>query len=134
VRVAKLAHVTKANAAIEAEVLQKPHVPPSALPTGKMAVYVFLWDEWCLKVGKVGPRSHARYASQHYNPHSSKSNLAKSLLKHKSKLELSTLTDATVGSWIKGKRTESTSFLIKVWGSRFVPHGIISAMSLETNV
>lgn len=57
------------------------HVP-NKLPKGKMAVYIFIAKDQsiCYKVGKVGVNSNARYQSQHYNPDSSKSNLAKSLL------------------------------------------------------
>ncbi len=61
--------------AIDVEFLSKPHLPPSIFPQEKMAVYVFLWGDLCLKVGKIGPRSKARYTSQHYNPKSSNSNL-----------------------------------------------------------
>jgi hypothetical protein len=50
------------------------------LPEGKMAVYTFFWEGRCLKVGKAGPNSGARYTSQHYLPGKSKSNLADSIL------------------------------------------------------
>ncbi len=90
---------------IRIEVLQRPHRPPTSLPRDSMAVYVFLWNERCLKVGKVGPRSNARYTSQHYNPWSSKSNLAASILKNKEDLGLSDMTDENVGAWIKKETT-----------------------------
>jgi hypothetical protein len=57
-----------------------------------------------LKVGQVGPRSNARFLSQHYNPNSSRSNLAKSLLQHPEtwpRLGVTALDEATVGDWIK---------------------------------
>ncbi len=68
-----------------------PHIP-HALPAGKCAVYVFslsaAYGARCpagahrvLKVGKAGPNSNARFQSQHYNPKSSGSNLAKSLVR-----------------------------------------------------
>jgi hypothetical protein len=53
---------------------------PSGLPKGKMAVYCFWGDSCWLKIGKVGANSDARYRNQHYLSHSSKSNLAKSIL------------------------------------------------------
>jgi len=109
--VAGFAGVSIPDAAITAEILKKPHFPPTLLPSGKMAVYVFLWDVSCLKVGKVGPRSQARYTSQHYNPNSSNSNLAKSILKHGFELGLPSLRDKTVGNWIKTE-TDRVNFLL----------------------
>ena len=43
-----------------------PHERPKKLPVGRAAVYGF-WchGEW-LKIGQVGPKSNARYTSQHY--------------------------------------------------------------------
>ena len=52
---AKLAGVQLATSDIEIEKMPAPHVPPSRLPPGKMAVYVFSQDAAFLKVGKVGP-------------------------------------------------------------------------------
>jgi hypothetical protein len=119
VDVAKLAGVSIPDAAVTAEVLQKPHIPPTVLPPGKMAVYVFLWGDSCLKVGKIGPRSQARYTSQHYNPNSSNSNLAKSILEHGLELGLPSLSDKTVGNWIKTE-TDRVNFLLNEnWAFRF---------------
>ena len=109
--VAKLAGVGIPNGTVSVETLRKPHTPPSALPQGNMAVYVFLWGDHCLKVGKVGPKSQARYTSQHYNPKSSSSNLAKSILRQKSELGVSHLTETTVGDWIK-QNTDRINFLL----------------------
>jgi len=55
----------------------------STLPKGKMAVYAFFYNDKCLKIGKAGPNSNARYNSQHYYPESSRSNLAKSIISDK---------------------------------------------------
>jgi len=99
--VAKLAGIKVKGADIEIEKMTAPHTPPSSLPTGKMAVYVFHWHNQCLKVGKVGPKSQARYTSQHYSPNSSNSNLAKSILKDVSALRIDGITDQNVGNWIK---------------------------------
>jgi len=82
VTVAELAGIKLPREAIQVERLPMPHKPPSSLPKGKMAVYVFSDKDWVLKVGQVGWNSKARYTSQHYNAASSNSNLAKSLLKH----------------------------------------------------
>lgn len=57
--------------------LASPHKAP-ALPNGCMAIYTFFWSDKCLKVGKAGPRSAARYRGQHYTL-SAPSTLAKSL-------------------------------------------------------
>jgi hypothetical protein len=100
-QVASIAGVGVTDGAIEVESSLAPHQPPTFLPRGKMAVYVFMWGERCLKVGKVGAKSQARYTSQHYSPGSSNSNLAKSLLASRERLGLQHLSDATVGAWIK---------------------------------
>ena len=76
-----------------------PHFPTS-LPDGKMAVYAFFYKNECLKIGKVGPNSNARYFSQHYNPKSSQSNLAKSLLAD-NKFPVKTLNEENICDWIK---------------------------------
>lgn len=91
--------------------LPAPHKPPKTLPKGKTAVYVFFWKDLCLKVGKVGPKSQARYVSQHYNPESSRSNLAKSLLEAKDSLGLPHLSPSTIGTWIK-HNVDRLDFLI----------------------
>ena len=83
------------------------------LPKGKTAVYVFSYKERFLKVGRVGPRSQARYKSQHYNPCSSRSNLAKSLLKNESAARDHCLTVENVGGWIKDK-TDRVNFILEV--------------------
>ena len=94
------AHLSKCDLTIE--FLKPPHIPPKRLPTGKAAVYLFFYDDSCLKVGKVGPNSNARYTSQHYNPASSRSNLAKSLLRSQ---KVEGIEEATVGDWIKQHTT-----------------------------
>jgi hypothetical protein len=109
--VADLAGVSIPEDAITAEVLGRPHTPPTALPPGKMAVYVFLCGDSCLKVGKVGPRSQARYTRQHYNPNSFKSNLSKSILKKGLELGFPSLSETAVGNWIKTE-TDRVNFLL----------------------
>lgn len=76
-----------------------PHLPKSLMP-GKMGVYVFIYGDQFLKIGKAGPMSKARFLSHHYNPHSSLSNLAASILMDM-EMALLGITGNTVGSWIK---------------------------------
>ena len=110
-KVVALAGVSFPATALTFETLPAPHKPPSALPNGKMAVYVFVWEGRCLKVGKVGPKSQARFTSQHYSPASSNSNLAKSLVSGHSKLGLSGITESNVGAWIKAN-VDRVNFLL----------------------
>ena len=78
--VARLARVTLAADDIRVEALPAPHASPSRLPAGQMAVYVFTHGDDVLKVGKVGPKSQARYTSQHYSPGSAQSTFAASMI------------------------------------------------------
>jgi hypothetical protein len=96
---------------IRAEYLPAPHRAPTALPRGKQAVYWFCLSGHALKVGRAGPNSGPRYTSQHYNPGSSQSNLARSILGRPELVEplvppgeriaIRSLTDETIGAWIK---------------------------------
>ncbi len=112
-QVAKLAGIVLHPDALVAEKLPAPHRAPTALPNGKLAVYVFMWKEQCLKIGKVGVNSQARYTSQHYSPKSSQSNLAKSLLAARSELGLLAVSETDVGAWIKAN-TDRLNFLLSV--------------------
>ena len=47
---------------IDIEDLGCPH-ETTTLPKGKMAVYAFFYGNKCLKIGKVGSKSNARYNS-----------------------------------------------------------------------
>jgi len=114
-KVAELAGVSIPEESISAEELIAPHSPPASLPPGKMAVYVFFWNDKCLKVGKVGPKSQARYTSHHYNPNSSQSNLAKSILQHKEKLGLK-IDESKIGDWIKENLSRINFLLDKELG------------------
>ena len=109
--VAELAAIEIQPGAIYIEILTMPHRPPSSLPKGKMAVYVFSDKECVLKVGKIGQKSKARYTSQHYNPHSSNSNLAKSILKDEDAVKKYGVDDGNVSDWIK-KNTDRVNFLL----------------------
>jgi len=53
---------------------------PSKLINATKGVYIFFFNDICLKVGKSGPNSQARWKYQHYNQSGAQSNLANSLL------------------------------------------------------
>lgn len=109
--VARLAGVDLSNDAITIEHLAAPHVPPTKLPAGKMAVYVFAKGPDILKVGKVGAKSQARYTSQHYNPGSALSTLAASILADRVSLGLNEINEASVGRWIR-ENIDRVNFLM----------------------
>lgn len=100
-RVVELAGINRESVKLTVESLPAPHKPPSKLAKGKMAVYVFSYQGQALKVGKAGPKSQARYASQHYNPGSAPSTLAASLLKESVLINVSGLTQGNVSEWIR---------------------------------
>jgi hypothetical protein len=102
-KVAGLAGIKLEIEAIRIEQLTAPHEPPKSMPAGCYAVYIFLLEDQCLKVGKAGPKSSARYCSQHYNYASSNSNLSNSLFKSREKFSLQDLPESEIGSWIKNK-------------------------------
>ena len=99
--VARLAGVTLAADDIRVEALPAPHASPTRLPAGQMAVYVFTHGDDVLKVGKVGPKSQARYTSQHYNPGSAKSTLAASMIADAERMGLGEVDMAEIGNWIR---------------------------------
>lgn len=109
--VARLAGVELPSGAIIIENLSAPHMPPTRLPIGKMAVYVFSRGPEFLKVGKVGVKSGPRYTSQHYNPGSAKSTLAASILADRERLGLGDVDEANIGQWIK-ENIDRVNFLI----------------------
>ncbi len=86
---------------IVVEFCDAPHSAPKRLPTGRVAVYGF----WCggawLKVGKVGPKSNARYTSQHYLPGSAISTLAGSLTKCPEMRSTTGFVAERPGDWIR---------------------------------
>jgi hypothetical protein len=56
-----------ARAEVRVQSLGRPHVP-TALPVGWQGVYCLQFEGAWLKVGKAGPKSAARWISQHYSP------------------------------------------------------------------
>src|SRR5207253_58140 len=117
VKAAALAGISIVRSDIEVLV---PHRPPSSSPTGKSAVYVFIFGGRCLKVGKAGPKSAARFCTQHYGANA-RSTLAKSLLKHPSKVGVTGVDLTNVKLWIC-ENTARINFLI--------PSGDVFALSL----
>jgi hypothetical protein len=111
IKVAELVNINISQSDIALECLQKPHTKPKFLPKGKMAVYVFMWNDFCLKVGKVGPNSQPRYTSHHYNSKSSNSNLAQSIIRDGVRFALPLLKPNNVGVWIE-QETDRFNFLI----------------------
>jgi hypothetical protein len=87
-------------------------------PNASCAVYVFSLKsqpQVVLKVGQVGPNSGPRFVYQHYNPKSSGSNLAKSLLGAPTtwrRLACATLLqEDNVGDWLK-ENTDRDHFFV----------------------
>lgn len=72
---------------------------PLSLPSGKMAVYTFVYNGVFLKVGQANKNSNARYQSHPYNVGSANSTLAKSLLNDSSMSSL--VNESNVKQWIK---------------------------------
>lgn len=93
------------------DVQPMPHRPPTKLPEGRMAVYVFSSKDHVLKVGRVGPNSQGRYTYQHYNVNSTPSTLAKSLINDAFFLRQYRLNKENIGDWIKNN-TDRVNFLL----------------------
>ena len=110
-KVAELSGIGLSSGDVIAESFPAPHRPPTRLPAGRMAVYVFCHQERVLKVGKAGPNSEARYTSQHYSPNAARSNLAASLLRQGDEIGIQRLTQANVGDWIRAN-TDRHNFLL----------------------
>ena len=87
----------------------------ATLPKGKMACYVFVGPDRCLKVGKVGPNSGPRFSYQHYDAASSNSNLAKSLLSsrppHRPFSDADPIDETSVGDWIRSNTRRANFYL-----------------------
>jgi hypothetical protein len=95
------------------------------LPEGACAVYVFSLAEVygkgtpagpnrVLKVGKVGCNSNARFQSQHYNPRSAQSNLARSLVEVRilwPYLGIVELNESNVRRWIEDNTDRDNFYL-----------------------
>lgn len=108
--VAELAGDPISRSDIAVEYLAAPH-RPARLPSGKMAVYGFWGDGMWLKIGKAGPKSNARYFSQHYNAGSAMNTVAGSLAKDPYVLTVAGFDPLSVGDWIR-KETHRVNILL----------------------
>jgi len=93
---------------------EKPH-RRSPLPPKTSAVYVFFLGGRCLKVGKAGAQSNARFSSQHYGT-KAPSTLAKSILKDQSVVGASGLNEDNVGDWIVNNTIRINFFIPSKYG------------------
>ncbi|MGA3346970.1 MAG: gamma-glutamylcyclotransferase family protein [Terracidiphilus sp.] len=119
-KVAAMADAEFIAESIIAEYLPKPH-KPTGLPSGKMAVYAFFLNGQALKVGKVGTNSDARFRSQHYNPKSAGSNLARSILANPQKIGAGGVNELNVGDWIKQHTDRVNLFAPATFGEELSP-------------
>ena len=92
----------------DVEYLPAPHVPPRRLPEGKAAIYGFNFNGRWLKIGQVGPKSHARYVSQHYTG-SASSTLSGSLERDESMRTV--VGSSELADWIK-RETNRVNILV----------------------
>jgi hypothetical protein len=111
VKAASLAGISIPLLDIEIQELCAPHRPPSSLPAGKLAVYVFMFGQRCLKVGKVGKKSAARFCSQHYGTRRAPSTLARSVNVAQERFGISGLNEGNVAAWIC-ENLDRVNFLI----------------------
>ena len=95
--------------AVKIKTRPMPHTRPS-FPKNTKAVYVFSTDTQVLKVGKDSSQTGTRYTNHHYNPKSSNSNLAKSLLEDQDIVQEHGLNENNVGEWIMAN-TDRVNFL-----------------------
>ncbi|WP_242359874.1 hypothetical protein [Anaeromyxobacter sp. SG17] len=116
--VAALADARLSDGDITVDVLLAPHKPPKRLPRGKIAVYVFSYRSRALKVGKAGPKTAARYTTQHYTG-SAPSTLAGSLLAHGSDIGIQLTTLAEADAWLR-KNSDRVNLLLPVERGGFV--------------
>ena len=110
VQVAALAGISIPLSDIKVQFIANPHLPPKSLAPGTLAIYVFMLGDRCLKVGKAGSKSAARFCNHHYGS-KAPSTLAKSLMKRQSSLGVTGLDDANVKAWIC-EHTSRVNFLI----------------------
>jgi len=110
-QVAALARIPIKDSEIEIQFAPAPHDPPAFLPKGKFAVYVFMFGDRCLKVGKAGSKSAARFCSQHYGANRAPSTLAKSLINAQIAGDKTVLDANNVSGWMRSN-TSRINFLL----------------------
>ena len=84
---------------------------PTCLPKGMMAIYIFIYNNEYLKIGKAGPKTQNRFTYQHYNPSSCRSNLAKSLLNDKKMVKKHNLKEDNIKTWMKTNLDRTNIYL-----------------------
>lgn len=99
---------------IQTDFWEAPHTP-KPLPHGRRAVYVFGMAKTgrVIKVGKAGPKSNARYQSQHYG-FSAPSTVAKAIAHNPiiwPLLNIASLSEDQTGDWIR-QNTFRWNFLL----------------------
>ena len=100
-----------------------PH-QPQPLPASFQGVYTFMFEGVCLKAGRAGPNSGARWTSHHYKAGRAPSTLAWSLIRYAHlaavheprlssdlKLILQGIATDDIGAWIQG-HTDRCNFLL----------------------
>ena len=97
-----------------------PRIPhnPEKLPAGKMGIYIFCHRGKCLKIGKAGAKSGARFTSHHYALGRAKSNLANSLWNDTKMRKRENIPEIGIGEWIKNNTVRTDILLdetLKVW-------------------
>lgn len=117
---AKLAGLTYSPDLVTIEIAVARHRRPTTLPSGKMAIYMFFHRGICLKVGRAYANSKARYVSHHYDPKSSRSNLAKSILKHRYDYEFIPSGSAHIGKWIENNMDRINILLLDDLGTYYL--------------
>ena len=96
---------------------RNPH-SPEKLPAGKMGIYIFCYRGQCLKIGKAGAKSGARFTSHHYALGRATSNLAKSLFNDLEIRNIGNIPEIGIGEWIKNNTVRTDILLdetLSVW-------------------
>jgi hypothetical protein len=99
------------------EFLRSPHKPPTRLHVGKRAIYAFYWNNSWLKIGIAGPKSNARYTSQHYRAGSAPSTLAASLLNDVDFCVIQPTAASDMAKWIKESTNRANILFDEAIGS-----------------
>lgn len=100
-KVSQLAGTPIRRDQIELVLLSAPHLAPTRLPEGRIALYGFWGDGGWLKIGMAGAKTQARYTSQHYNMGSAPSTLAGSIAKDPRMATIAGSDKAAVNAWVK---------------------------------
>ena len=117
--IADLARVPLGDRQLIVEYCEARHEQPRRLPSDMRAVYGFWGLEQWLKIGKAGPKSNARYTSQHYTG-SAISTLSGSISRDSRMRNVPGLNPDAPGEWIKAC-TNRVNILIAVTAPSALP-------------